>query len=115
GAIVRLTAQIDDGVMRNCITLARWRQYGHCLSKLVLSKMHLSVASGMKIWPVGHWWGEVTVGGITVMAWFEVFDCGGAFNILLGKPRLHSVRATHNYELDEISIHAHGGSAVLQN
>ncbi|KAJ6538744.1 hypothetical protein B0H10DRAFT_1624766, partial [Mycena sp. CBHHK59/15] len=103
-SVVRVTAHVDNGAMRNCISLARWKGYGHCLSPLVPSVTRLSVASGRKIWPYGRWWGEVAVGGVRASAWFEVFECGGAFDIILGKPWLHSVRAVHNYETDEIQI-----------
>ncbi|KAJ6622146.1 hypothetical protein B0H10DRAFT_1650573, partial [Mycena sp. CBHHK59/15] len=114
-AVVRVTAQIDNGTMRNCILLARWKKYGHCLSPLVPSRTRLGVASGGKIWPHGRWWGEVGVGGVQAAAWFEVFECGGAFDVILGKPWLHSVRASHDYETDEIRIRMEEEEAVLQN
>ncbi|KAJ7750673.1 hypothetical protein DFH07DRAFT_746042, partial [Mycena maculata] len=115
GAIVRVTAQVDDGASRNCISLKRWKGYGHCLSALVPSKTRLGVASGGKIWPYGRRWGEVGVGGVRAAGWFEVFECGGAFDVLLGKPWLHSVRAVHDYETDEIRIRSGTETAVLQN
>ncbi|KAJ6535377.1 hypothetical protein DFH09DRAFT_1324998 [Mycena vulgaris] len=101
--------------MRNCISLARWKGYGHCLSPLIPSTTRLGVASGGKIWPYGRWWGEVAVGGVQAGAWFEVFECGGAFDIILGKPWLHSMRAIHNYETDEIHIRTAVQEAMLQN
>ncbi|KAJ6527541.1 hypothetical protein B0H10DRAFT_1974282, partial [Mycena sp. CBHHK59/15] len=55
-AVVRVTAHVDNGATRNCISLARWKAYGHCLSPLVPSKTRLGVASGGKIWPYGQWW-----------------------------------------------------------
>ncbi|KAJ6615691.1 hypothetical protein B0H10DRAFT_2220174 [Mycena sp. CBHHK59/15] len=47
--------------------------------------------------------------------WFDVFDCRGAFDVILGKPWLHSVRAIHNYENDEIQIRTEDEEAILQN
>ncbi|KAJ7216072.1 hypothetical protein GGX14DRAFT_359272 [Mycena pura] len=115
-AMVRVTAHVDDGASRNCISLARWERYGHCLrSPLVPSTTRLGVANGRKIWPHGRWWGEVAVGGVRVAAWFEVFDCGGAFDVILGKPWLHSVRAIHNYETDELQIRMDTRDALLHN
>ncbi|KAJ6506516.1 hypothetical protein C8R45DRAFT_773390, partial [Mycena sanguinolenta] len=115
GTKVRLTAQVDNGAMWNCISLARWKTYGHCLDRAIPSKTRLGVASGNKITPFGRWWGEVSVGGVSASAWFEIFECGNAFDILLGKPWLHSVRASHNYETDEISIHSQGKKTLLAN
>ncbi|KAJ6610779.1 hypothetical protein B0H10DRAFT_1676987, partial [Mycena sp. CBHHK59/15] len=113
--VVRVTAQVDNGATRNCISLAWWKAYGHCLSWLVPSRMRLGVTSGGKIWPYGRWWGSVGVGRVRAAAWFEVFECGGAFDIILGKPWLHSVRVIHNYEMDEILIRSETQETVLQN
>lgn len=44
------------------------------------------------------------VGGTSAMATFKVFDCGGAFDVMLGKPWLHEVCATHNYFTDTDTI-----------
>ncbi|KAJ7845863.1 hypothetical protein B0H14DRAFT_2227378, partial [Mycena olivaceomarginata] len=85
---VRLTAQVDNGALRNCMSLAQWKQYGHLLGRVRPSKTRLSVANGRKFWPYGRWWGEVSVGGVSAFAWFEIFECDGAFDILLGKPWL---------------------------
>ncbi|KAF8125671.1 hypothetical protein K438DRAFT_1487010, partial [Mycena galopus ATCC 62051] len=63
----------------------------------------------------GRWWGEVSVGGVSATAWFEIFECGGAFDVLLGKPWLHTVRATHNYVTDELHICLQGRETVLSN
>ncbi|KAJ7106324.1 hypothetical protein C8R44DRAFT_587287, partial [Mycena epipterygia] len=113
---VRVTVHVDNGAGRNCISLARWKRYGHCLgSPLVPSPTRLGVANGRKIWPYGRWWGDVSVGGVRVTAWFEVFDSGGAFDVILGKPWLHSVRAIHTYETDELRICTDDREAVLYN
>ncbi|KAJ6604954.1 hypothetical protein B0H10DRAFT_1740484, partial [Mycena sp. CBHHK59/15] len=76
-AMVRVTAHVDDGSSQNCMSLARWKQYGHCLrSPLQLATCRLSVADGKTIWPYGRWWGEVAIGGVRVPAWFEVLSAG---------------------------------------
>ncbi|KAJ7347184.1 hypothetical protein DFH08DRAFT_960535 [Mycena albidolilacea] len=115
GIKVCLTAQVDNGATRNCMSLARWKQYGHLLGRALPSKTKLSMANGRKLWPYGRWWGEVAVGGVSAFASFEIFECSDAFDILLGKPWLHSMRALHNYETDEIRIRASGREAVLYN
>ncbi|KAJ7810015.1 hypothetical protein B0H14DRAFT_2292862, partial [Mycena olivaceomarginata] len=114
-AIVRATGQVDDGAMKNCISKKRWERYGHCLSPLRLSTTKIRVASGKRIVPMGRWWGDVQVGGVRVSAWFEVFDCGDTFDVILGKPWLHAVRATHDYNQDQIHIQTGDGEAVICN
>ncbi|KAJ6522903.1 hypothetical protein B0H19DRAFT_875381, partial [Mycena capillaripes] len=115
GEVVRATGQVDDGAMRNCISRMRWEAYGHCLSPLVPSSTTIRVASGGKVVPLGRWQGEVQVGGVRVRAWFEVFDCAGAFDVILGKPWLHAVQGIHDYGEDTIHIRAGDGEAVIQN
>ncbi|KAJ7749100.1 hypothetical protein B0H16DRAFT_1277631, partial [Mycena metata] len=75
----------------------------------------LRVANGKRIRPHGRWRGDVSVGGVRMEASFEVFDCEGAFDVILGKPWLHSVRAIHSYDTDEIQIRLATQKAVLQN
>ena len=113
--IVRATGQVDDGAMRNCISKRRWDQYGHCLSKLQPSSTCISVANGAKIKPMGRWFGTIKVGGIGAPSWFEVFDSRGAFDIILGKPWLHRVKAIHDYDKDQITITQNGNTEVISN
>jgi hypothetical protein len=114
-AIVRATGQVDDGAMKNCISKKRWEGYGHCLSPLGPSKTRIRVASRKRIVPMGRWWGDVQVGRVRVSAWFEVFDCGDAFDVILGKPWLHAVRASHDYDEDRIHIRTEDSEAVICN
>ena len=86
GNSVRATGQVDDGAMRNCISKRRWDQYGHCLTPLQPSTTRISVANGTEIKSLGRWYGMVQISGIRASCWFEVFDCQGAFDVILGKP-----------------------------
>jgi hypothetical protein len=61
GTIVRATGQVDDGVMKNCILLTRWEQYGHCLNALKKSQTVIGVANTTKIKSKGTWTGIVQV------------------------------------------------------
>ncbi|KAF9462483.1 hypothetical protein BDZ94DRAFT_1165954 [Collybia nuda] len=97
GSTVRATGQVDDGAMRNCISKQRWDAYGHCLSALKQSKTVIGVANNAKIKSMGTWTGPVKVSNTETVSNFEVFDCQGAFDIILGKPWLWDVRAIHDY------------------
>ena len=104
GMIVRATGQVDDGAMRNCISKICWERYGHCLKPMEPSPTWIKVANDERIKSIGQWTGKVTVGGTEAESAFEVFDCKGAFDVILGKPWLRKVRAIHDYVTDTITI-----------
>jgi len=89
--------------MRNCISLKRWEKYGHCLDTLTISNTVISVANATRIESKGTWTGIVQVGETGALSSFEIFDCKGAFDVILGKPWLKAVRAHHDYVTDEIT------------
>ncbi|GLB45131.1 hypothetical protein LshimejAT787_2000360 [Lyophyllum shimeji] len=104
--MVRATGQVDDGVMRNCISKCRWLSYSHCLGVESLTPSHtrIGVANGAEAPSMGKWTGTVKVGGTELRSTFEVFDCGNAFDVILGKPWLRQMRAVHDYETDLILL-----------
>lgn len=101
---VRATALVDDGAMRNCISTRMWQAYGHCLGSLTPTTLRVSVANNQTVPIDGLWHGEVDIGGTTSEANFVVFNCNGAFDIILGKPWLTSVKASHDYATDTLII-----------
>lgn len=113
--IVRATGQVDDGAMRNCISKKRWEHYGHCLTPLEPSKTRIKVANGSRIAPLGCWTGTVKVGKVGAPSSFEIFDCGDAFDVILGKPWLKAVKAKHDYSTDEITISHNGENDIIRN
>ena len=48
-------------------------------------------------------------------SWFEVFNSHGAFDVILGKPWLTQVKATHDYDTDQLSITNNGATDTLSN
>jgi hypothetical protein len=115
GTVVRATGQVDDGAMRNCIALERWEKYGHCLDTLTKSKTIISVVNATEIKSRGTWTGIVQVGDTGAESCFEVFDCKGAFDVILGKPWLTEVRAQHDYVTDKITIGKEGQQEIISN
>src|SRR6202050_649291 len=112
---VRGTAQVDDGAMRNCIGRHVWSAYGHCLGELKPSPTYISVANGHEVRCDGAWSGEIRIGGTTSFTHFEVFDCGYAFDIILGKPWLQEVHAVHDYATDTIQIPSTLANTTITN
>ena len=112
---MRATGQINDGVMKNCISLNRWERYRHCLDTLTKSNVIISVANSTELKSKGTWTGIVQVGGTGAPSHFEIFDCKGAFNVILGKPWLKVIRAQHDYVTDEITIGKDSKQEVITN
>jgi len=101
--------------MRNCISKRRWDAYGHCLSTLSPTATRISVANNTEIVPIGWWFGKITVCGIGAYSWFEVFESHGAFNVILGKPWLHQLKAIHDYGNDQLRIPQGDSFTVIPN
>ena len=57
----------------------------------------------------------VRVRSIGAPSWFKVFECGNAFNIILGKPWPKAVKAMHNYSTDKITITHNGETKTIPN
>jgi hypothetical protein len=116
-ATIRATAQVDDGAMVNCLSKAKWKAYNICLGALLPSTTVIGVANNQRIPSMGKWRGTIRVGGVETESTFEVFECQGAFEVILGKPWLRQVKATHEYETDTIRIPTadHDQTIILTN
>lgn len=79
------------------------------------SNTRIKVANGSKIVPLGRWYGTVRVGNVGSPSWFEIFECDGAFDVILGKPWLKAVKAIHDYSTDEITITYDGDKDTIPN
>ena len=112
---VRVTVQVDNGAMRNCIGLHIWNTYGHCLGTLTPTMLKVSVANNNTILCAGLWSGEVNIGGTTSHTHFTVFNCGSAFDVILGKPWLHEGNAMHDGKMDTIVISTDATQTTITN
>ena len=59
--------------------------------------------------------GTIDVAGTETTQSCEVFESNGAFQVILGKPWLHSVQAVHKYDTDEITIQVQGQMTTITN
>lgn len=73
------------------------------------------MANGTIVKSLGRWEGEIEVEGISVRGAFEVFDSMGAWDFLLGKRLKNTLKAVHDYDVDEVTIKGARGSMVLKN
>ena len=115
GKNVWMRTVIDNGAMLNTLCASVWEKQRDWLTPLGPSDVILSVADNHRIPSKGTWMGVVDVAGAKVTQSFEVFDSNRAFEIILGKLWLKSMRATHHYMTDEITIATDDRVATLTN
>lgn len=115
GEVVRVWANIDDGAMKEVMSSDMFKRVKHKLGTGKPSSQLLRVANGVIVQSEAKWEGEIEVNGVRANVAFEVFDSGGRWDFLFGKTLLETFKATHNYELDEITINGDEGKAVLRN
>ena len=58
------------------------------------------MANGVIVPSQAVWKGVLELGGLRAEEEFEVFDSGGGWEFLFGKPLLHCFKALHDFEAD---------------
>jgi hypothetical protein len=104
GEIVRVTALFDGCAMVSAMCVTVFEKVKHRLGKWRKSVRKLRMGNGTIVPSLAAWRGKVQVGGIEVEGAFEVFDSGGSWAFLLGKPMLRSFQAKQAYEPDTVTI-----------
>ena len=61
------------------------------------------------------WTGTIHIGGIEATETFEVFNSGGGWSFLFGKPLLRAFRAKHDYDTDKVTIRDNNNTVTLHN
>ena len=115
GEIVQIWANIDDGAMKEVMSLSMFRKVKHRLGAVAPLSQLLRVANGTIIRLEAKWNGKVEVNGISTDVTFEVFDSGGKWGFLFRKTLLEKFKAKHDYETDTITLQGVGGETVIHN
>ncbi|KIK35641.1 hypothetical protein CY34DRAFT_95739, partial [Suillus luteus UH-Slu-Lm8-n1] len=115
GEIIRTTALFDEGAMISAMCTSVFDKVKHRLGNWTQSKKRLRMANGTIIPSQAVWKGEVEIAGIKAHGEFEVFDSGGGWKFLFGKPMLHAFKAVHDYSTDQVRITGKGGTATISN
>ena len=68
------------------------------------SERWLQMANGIIVPLQGVWKGQLELGGLQSEGEFEVFDSGGSWEFLFGKPLLRCFNATHDFNTDTVTI-----------
>ena len=115
GGPITVWANIDDGALTNAMSTTKFNTIKHRLGYCKPSPRWLRMANGSIVKPKAVWEGRMEIGGVQVSGSFEVFESGGSWEFLLGKPLLTALHATHEYTGDTMTIENKGISAVLEN
>ncbi|KAG2058756.1 hypothetical protein BDR06DRAFT_836973, partial [Suillus hirtellus] len=115
GEIIQIKALFDEGAMISAMCLSIFNKIKHRLGSWMMSTQHLRMANGTIVPSQAIWTGNIMIGGIQVQGEFEVFDGGGEWKFLFGKPILQVFKAIHNYRMDQVQISGIGGTKMLYN
>ena len=116
GEIVRVSALFDGCAMVSAMCASVFEKVKHRLGKWRSSEKQLRMGNSTIVPSLATWRGLVQLGGTTVEGEFEVFNSGGSWAFLLGKPLLRSFRAEQTYWQDTVSIHdGKGNKETLHN
>ncbi|KAK7451694.1 hypothetical protein VKT23_012373 [Stygiomarasmius scandens] len=99
-----VTALVDDGAMVAAIDVGIYRDLEGKIGGWGPPRRRMRMADGRVVPAIASWSGSVRLKGIEVEGSFEVFDSGGSWSLLFGKPLLEKFKAVHEYEGDTIHI-----------
>jgi hypothetical protein len=116
GEIVRVAALFDGCAMVSAMCATVFERVKHRLGKWEKSERQLRMGNGVIVPSLAVWKGKMRLGKVTIEGEFEVFDSGGSWAFLLGKPLLRTFRAEQAYWPDTVSICKEGNEKeVLLN
>ena len=101
--------------MNEVLSSATFKRVGHRLGTSTPSSQLLRVAKGVIVQSEAKWKGEIEVNGVRAEVVFEVFDSGGKWDFFFRKTLLETFKATHDYELDEITLRDKDKRMTLRN
>ena len=116
GEKVRVKALFDGGAMVGAMCASFFNKVQHrLLGQTKPSSRRLHVANGAIVPSQAVWTGVLELGGIRAEAEFEIFDSGGSWEFLFGKPLLHCYKALHDFATDTVTIRSAHGPVILHN
>ena len=94
-----------------CVSL--FNQVKHRLGNWQPSRKLLCVANGTLIPSQARWEGTIQLEDVAIKGSFKVFDSGGSWAFLLGKPLLQWFRAKQCFDTDTVEIKTEDGSVTI--
>ncbi|KAL1657800.1 hypothetical protein GGF50DRAFT_21639, partial [Schizophyllum commune] len=104
GRRTRLRALVDDGALVGAMCERLYKLHARELGDLRASGRVLRMANGARVRSSGRWSGSMVIGRTSVCVEVEVFPSDGDWELLLGKPILQQLHASHDYATDTITI-----------
>ena len=102
--IVRVAALFDGCTMVLVMCETVFEKVKHRIGEWSKSKTQLRMGNGVLVPSVAIWKGKMRLGEVTIEGEFEVFNSGGSWGFLLGKPLLRMFQAEQAYGPDTVSI-----------
>ena len=90
GEVVRVSALFDGCAMASAMCTTVFEKVKHRLGEWKNSTRRLRMGNGVIIPSLAAWRGRMQIEDVTVEGEFEVFDSGGSWAFLLGKPTLRA-------------------------
>ncbi|THH13172.1 hypothetical protein EW146_g7017 [Bondarzewia mesenterica] len=115
GEVVRMRSLFDDGAMVGAMCSTIFAKIKHRLSGWGRSTKRLRMADGTVIKSEARWQGTIQLGSVRAKGEFEVFNSGGGWSFLFGKPLLITFNAIHNYTEDTVRVANATNSETLTN
>jgi hypothetical protein len=115
GITATVEGLFDNGAMVNSICNLTFASLHGRLGNPTPSTNTLLMTDGARVSSHGRWFGNVSLGGQTARAGFEIFPSGGGWSLLFGKPLLQQFQAVHDYSNDTLMIPLNGSWSTLVN
>jgi len=116
GKIVWVKAQFNGGAMVGAMCTSFFKKVQHWLQgQTKPSSRWLRMANGIIVPLQGVWKGVLELGGLRSVGEFEVFESGGSWEFLFGKPLLRCFKVLHDFSMDMVTIQVAQKSVVLHN
>lgn len=104
GRLVEEEGMVDDGAMINTIDSHLYEQSKRKIGGWKPSTRQFRMANGTIVPGEACWEGDMQLGDLSVSTRCEVFNSGGSWNVLVGKPLLEQLRVIHNYSENSLQI-----------
>ncbi|KAJ3925333.1 MAG: hypothetical protein NXY57DRAFT_967998 [Lentinula lateritia] len=109
GRQAKVEAMVDDGAMVAAMDIAVYERLRTTIGGWELTQRRFRIANGSVVPGTVRWKGRINVEGAEVDGDFEVFDSGGGWKFLFGKPLLEQFLAVHDYGKDTIKLQGSRG------
>ncbi|KAJ3870448.1 hypothetical protein F5051DRAFT_447687, partial [Lentinula edodes] len=100
---------VDDGAMVAAMDSAVYDKLKNAIGGWEPTQRKFRMANGSVVPGTARWKGRIKVKGVEVEGGFEVFDSGGGWKFLFGKPLLEQFAAVHDYRKDVIVLKGEQG------